>query len=258
MNRLSKIYAKCAEENRAALTIFTTAGYPDMNGSEAAIETAIAEGADIIELGVPFSDPMADGPAVSLASRIALENGAFLAPILDMAARIRRRHPETGLILFSYLNIMLQYGYEKLAAELAELDIDAILAIDMPLSERRELSEICKKYDLQLIPIITAKTPPEAVNAIADSASMAVFSMNIRGISHAAKLPESAYNDLSALREKLNIPLAVGFGISDTITAGKMARCADSVIIGGAFVKALDTPGCAAALVRDLRSAMKR
>ena len=121
------------------LIVFTTAGYPDMASSEAGIDLAIENGADIIELGVPFSDPMADGPVIAAASQQTAARGVGLSDVLALAGRLRAKHPETGLILFSYLNPLLRFGYDRVCAELARLDADGVLPVDLPLEEREEL-----------------------------------------------------------------------------------------------------------------------
>ncbi len=133
MDRIAAIFSRCRAEGRAALVIFAEAGYPDMARSEADIEAAIDHGADIIELGVPFSDPMADGAVISAAGQAAIHSGCTLPKILAMAARLRERHPETGIILFSYMNLMFHYGEEALCAELERIGLDGILAVELPL-----------------------------------------------------------------------------------------------------------------------------
>ena len=126
MDRLQNIFQRCGEEKRRALVIFNSCGFPDMETSETLIRKSIESGADIIELGVPFSDPIADGATIQKASQGALANGVTLPKILAMAARIRNDHPETGLILFSYANVMLNYGMEALCAKLKNIGVDGM------------------------------------------------------------------------------------------------------------------------------------
>ena len=143
MDRISDIFA-----SKKPLVVFTTAGYPDPARSEEGIAAAIENGADIIELGVPFSDPMADGPVIAAASQQTAERGYSINDVLALAGRIRAKYPRVGIILFSYMNPMLHYGYDALCAELARIGVDGILPVDLPLEERDELLAPCRANDL--------------------------------------------------------------------------------------------------------------
>lgn len=259
MNRIATIFQQCRAENRAALVIFAEAGYPDLAQSEQHIDNAIANGADLIELGIPFSDPMADGPVISAAGQTAIANGANLANILEMAARLRQKHPTTGLILFSYFNVMYNYGLEALCAELQRIGVDGILAVDLPCEERDELLAPCRAHGLHLIPLVSPATSPERAKAIVQDATGFVYYVSVRGITGArsAMPPELAAN-LATLRELSPVPVVVGFGIASRDSAHTVAACADGVVVGSAFVSACDAPGRAAALVRELRNGCER
>lgn len=255
MNRITSIFQNCRSEKRAALIIFAEAGYPNLAQSEQDIDIAIENGADIIELGIPFSDPMADGPVISSAGQTAIEHGANLKNILEMAARIRQRHPDTGLVLFSYFNVMYNYGLEALCAELQRIGVDGILAVDLPLEERDGLLAPCRAHNLHLIPLVSPATSPERARAIVQDVTGFVYYVSVRGITGArASMPPELAQNLAMLREISPVPVVVGFGIASRESAHAVAECADGVVVGSAFVSACTAPGQAATLVRTLRA----
>ncbi|MFA6929000.1 MAG: tryptophan synthase subunit alpha [Lentisphaeria bacterium] len=244
MDKIKKIFADCQQENRAALIIFCSCGYPDMERSELAIEAAIRAGADIIELGVPFSDPMADGAVIRKASEIALQNGADLKKILLMAERIAKRHPKTGFILFSYLNILYNYGLDKLCRKLKEIQMDGILAVDLPLEEFAELLRPCQDNGLHLIPLVSPATPLQRARKIMAQASGFVYSVNVCGVTGVRDLlPDEIVEHLAELKKNSPVPIAAGFGITDAAAAHRLGQVADGVIVGSAFIKILSGDG---------------
>jgi len=254
MDRLSDIFSK-----RKPLIVFTTAGYPSLEQSEAGMEQAIAAGADILELGTPFSDPMADGPVIASASREAVQQGVGLPDVLKLAGRIRARHPETGLILFSYMNPMLHYGYDALCRDLEKIGVDGILPVDLPLEERSELLEPCRAHNLHMIPLISPLTPPDRVRRITQGMSGFVYFINVAGVTGARKkLPDDFPEMIRAVKEQTGLPVASGFGIADPETAAEAARYADGVICGSAFVSRLkEGPDKAGAFVKSLADAVR-
>ena len=182
MDRIQKIFRKCRDEKRKALVIFNSCGFPDEKSSEELIGKSIEAGADIIELGVPFSDPIADGVMIQKASQIALKNGITLKKILAMAQRIRARYPDTGLILFSYFNVMMNYGLEALAAKLEQIGVDGILAVDVPHEESGELKPLCAKHHLHLIPLVSPTTSLARAEMIMRDATGFVYYVTVRGV----------------------------------------------------------------------------
>lgn len=241
MNRLKNLFEALRRKERAALIVFVEAGFPNLEQSEKDVELAVANGADVIEIGVPFSDPMADGPVIADASRIALSNHAHLPEILEMTERIRMRHPETGLILFSYMNVLFSYGLENLCRKLSEIGADGILPVDLPLEEREELFQICKKNSLCLIPLVSPTTPLERAERIAQDADGFLYCVSVRGITGARDaIPAEIQEQLDHVKKISKIPVVVGFGISNGATAQAMARHADGVVVGSAFIKADD------------------
>ena len=234
MNRLQKIFAA----GNKVLVIFDSCGAPDMAESEARLENIITNGADIVELGIPFSDPMADGAVIQRASQQALKNGATLRGILEMAGRVRQRHPETGLIVFGYYNVFLQYGSEALFAKLRELGIDGILIVDLPFEERDEVLPLARKYGISLIPLIGPSTDVERAKMLTADADGFVYCINARGVTgERTVLPPELSGRLDALRRVSPAPVAAGFGIADAASAAAVAKHADAVVVGSAAVK---------------------
>lgn len=258
-DRLDVIFKNCASENRAALIIFSSIGFPSLEASERAVESAIAAGADIIELGVPFSDPMADGKVICEASRKALENGINLNDVIALAARVRQRHSDVGLIIFSYMNVLFSYGLERVCAELEKCEIDGILAVDLPLEERSELSTICKTHNLHLIPLVAPVTPFERTKKIVEAASGFIYYVSVCGTTGArSELPKELAAKLDEIKSITSIPVAAGFGIANGKSAHTAACHADGVISGSAFVKVSHDPALSAKLVRELREGVER
>ena len=249
MDRLSEIFA-----SKKPLIVFTTAGYPDPETSERGIAAAIENGADVIELGVPFSDPMADGPVIAAASQKTAEAGYSINDVLALAGRIREKFPRVGLIVFSYMNPMLHYGYEALCAKLAEIGVDGVLPVDLPLEERDELLEPCRKHGLHMIPLVSPLTPPDRVKKIVDGMSGFVYYINVAGVTGARHgLPSDYPQLIGGVKSVTALPVASGFGIADAETAAEAARHADGVISGSGFVKALgESVEAAGRFVQDL------
>ena len=235
MDRISDCFT-----GKKPLIVFTVAGYPDMETSEKAIAAAIENGAAVIELGVPFSDPMADGPVIAAASQERAAAGVALSDVLALAERIRRRFPAVGLILFSYMNPLHHFGYEALCRELARIGVDGVLPVDLPLEERDELLAPCRANGLHMIPLVSPLTPTERIRAICEEMSGFVYCINVAGVTGArAGLPAGCAELLRRVKSCTALPVASGFGIADPASAAAAAECADGVITGSGFVKAL-------------------
>jgi len=254
MERISEIF-----KAKKPLIVFTEAGFPTIAESEKAIDLAIQNGADVIELGVPFSDPMADGPVIAAASQKLAAEGVGLTDVISLADRIRIQHPSAGLILFSYMNPMLHYGYEKLCAELKDAGVDGILPVDLPLEERDELLQITRRNGLHLIPLVSPLTPPKRIREITEGMTGFVYYINVAGVTGVRRNLPADYPDLMRQVKKLTtLPVASGFGIADAETAKAAAQYADGVITGSGFIKALEVgTEYAADFVSKLSDGMK-
>ncbi|MBP5639741.1 MAG: tryptophan synthase subunit alpha [Victivallales bacterium] len=234
MDRITNIFTK-----RKPLIIFTSVGYPTEEQCEQAVCAAIEKGADIIELGVPFSDPMADGPVISAASQIAIKAGMTLNKAIDFAARIRARFPDVGLILFSYMNPLLHEGYDNVCKRLAEAGVDGILPVDLPLEERDELLKPARANGLHIIPLVSPLTPEDRIEKIVSNMTGFVYYINVAGVTGVRnELPPDASEHIAAIKRHTSLPVAAGFGIASAHAACLAAKSADGVISGSGFVKA--------------------
>ncbi len=243
--RITDCFAKAKAEGRGAFVAYFTTGYPTMAQSEAAIDQAIAGGADIVELGVPVSDPFAAGGVIRGAAYEALKQGVCLDDVLAVAKRLRAKHPETALVLFTYFNVIFSKGLETFAKAAAEADIDAVLAVDLPLEERDELLDVLKPYGITSIPLIAPNTPIERVKASAEGLEDSfLYIITVKGITGArAELPADLTARLDAIRAAVKLPIAAGFGISTQAQADVISQHADGFVVGSALVKRLGAEG---------------
>ncbi len=237
--RLRDAFARAKREGRAARVYYMTCGFPTPETAPDTLETLAQGGADVIELGVPFSDPIADGPVIQAAGQRALQGGIDLPRILAQARDLRARHPALGLVLFSYHNPILAYGPARLCADAARAGIDALLVVDLPHEEEGELKPLANAAGLDWIPLVSPATTPERARALVAGCHGFVYVVTVRGITGERKtLPADLAARLDALRAVTDLPLAAGFGVADPATARAVARHADGVIVGSAAVRA--------------------
>ena len=251
MNRIQKLFARTRAEGRGAFVAYLTMGAPTLEASVAAADVLLAEGADILELGVPFSDPMADGPVIRAAARTALDNGTDLSLILKAVGRLRAKHPDAPLVVFSYYNIIYKYGLEQFAADAADAGADAVLAVDVPYEDRDELLEALRPRGLTLVPLIAPTTGLDRVKQIAagmeDSFLYVVTVKGTTGVRN--ELPPDLAARLSEIKAAVDMPVCAGFGVSSHEQAEMISKAADGYIIGSAIMRVLnDSPTPAAAL----------
>ncbi len=240
MNRLSKTFKKCKEEKRNALVIYVTVGCPDLKSSERLLTKLINAGTDIIELGVPFSDPMADGVVIQESARRALLAGTTLTGVLNTAKNIRQRC-ETPMILFSYYNVILSYGIEKLAADAVEAGIDGLLVVDLPFEHREEIAPSLDKHDLCLIPLIAPTTPLERAEKIVSGAKGFVYSITSKGVTGGGtNFDTELETRMEKLRAASPVPVVVGFGIDSAEKARTLTRFSDGIVVGSAIMRKIN------------------
>jgi len=255
MNRIITTLDALKRQEKKALIGYLTVGDPDLDGSERNIRTAIENGVDIVELGVPFSDPTADGPTIQEAGQRALRSGTTLKQILDIAKRLRGSF-DTPMVLFSYANPLFSYGYERICAAAAVCGIDGLLVVDLPFEESGELCEHMKRHGLVFIQLIAPTTSLERAETILAQADGFVYYILVKGITGAREqLDSSVGAHVAELRKRVNIPIAVGFGISNGRQAREAAVFADAVVVGSALVQAA-RDGNLAALVQELAEAV--
>lgn len=241
MQRITDAFAKAKSEKRGAFVAYFTMGFPSLAASEKAVDDIIAQGADVIELGVPFSDPFADGGVIRSAAYKALRQGVSLADVLAAAKRLRTKHPDTAFVLFSYYNPVFSMGLEAFAALAAESGIDAILTVDLPLEERKEFVEILKPHGISYIPLIAPNTPLARIKeSEAGLENSFLYVITVKGTTGArAELPPDLTSRLDAIRASAKLPIAAGFGISTRAQAEEVSRHADGFVVGTALVKCL-------------------
>lgn len=244
-DRIKRCFAQAKAEGRGAFVAYLTMGYPTLAQSEAAVDDLVAGGVDVVELGVPFSDPFADGAVIRSAAYEALRQGVTLDGVLAAAKRIRARHPETGLVVFTYYNLIFSKGLEAFAQAAADAGVDAVLSVDLPLEERGELLGALRPRGLTVVPLIAPNTPLErAVESAAGLDDTFLYVITVKGTTGArAELPPDLTAHLDAIRAAVKVPVAAGFGISTRAQAEVVSRHADGFVVGSALVKRLGAEG---------------
>ncbi len=239
-NRIDKRFEALAGQGRKALIPFITVGDPSPDWAVAMMHRLVDEGADLIELGVPFSDPTADGPVIQAASERAIERDVDLVAVLGMVQDFRSRDDDTPVILMGYLNPIERFGYTKFFKVAAKAGVDGLLLVDCPPEEMAGFR--ARMDDAGLIPIclVAPTTTPARRRMIAEFAAGFVYYVSFKGITGADRLDAATLlQPLEALREATALPLVVGFGVKDAETAAAVARHADGVVIGSALVALL-------------------
>jgi tryptophan synthase alpha chain len=265
MNRLNETFAKTARENRAALVAYFCAGDPDADTTVELAVTAAENGADVIELGMPFSDPAADGVAIQRASERALERGMTLTKCLEVARRIRARS-QVPMVLFGYYNPIYSFGEAKLCAAAKEAGIDGLLVVDLPPEECAALREPALAQGLAFVPLVAPTSSDARVALAANVADAFIYYVSLTGVTGAASADFAvAAERAKAVRERTKKPVAVGFGVSNGADVKKLARHADGVVVGSAFVRTVENAKTGAdaviavrALVKELASGLLR
>lgn len=243
--RITTCFAKAKAEGRGAFIAYLTMGAPTPVASEAAVDALVAGGADIIELGVPFSDPFADGAVIRSAAYTALAQGVSLDDVLAMARRLRAKHPETAFVLFSYYNPIFSMGLETFAHKAVDVGIDAVLVVDLPLEERAELLDVLNPHGIAYVPLIAPNTPmTRVVESAAGLENTFLYVITVKGVTGArTELPSDLSTRLDTIRHVVDLPVAAGFGISTREQAEMVSRHADGFIVGSALVRRLRDEG---------------
>ncbi len=267
-DRLAARFALCAREDRAALVTFVTAGDPDLDRMPAVLAALVAGGADVIELGMPFTDPMADGPAIQAGNIRSLSSGTTLAAVLAAVAAFRATDAATPLILMGYFNPILAYGVERFAADAAASGLDGTIVVDLPPEEDGELTPHLAAHGLHAVRLATPTTDAARLPAVVGGASGFVYYVAVAGITGAGSGDTA---DIAAAVARIKaatpLPVAVGFGIRTPAQAAEIAVHADAVVVGSAIVsligaaaaaRANDLPEQVEAFVRGLAVAVRR
>jgi len=237
MSRIGPRFEELKRANRAAFVPFITAGDPDLETSFAILEKLPAMGADLIELGLPFSDPMADGPSVQASSLRALEAGMTASKVLGLVRRFRKADQKTPIILMGYYNPIHAYGSARFAKDAADAGVDGLITVDLPPEEDEVLRAPANAHALDIVRLATPTTNDKRLPTVLDGASGFIYYVSIAGVTGTKSYSE---NDVRAavarLKEKGGLPVAVGFGIKTPEQAGAIARFADGAVVGSAIV----------------------
>ncbi len=240
-------------ENKPSLVAYVTCGDPDLATTKQVILAAIDAGASIIELGVPFSDPVADGPVIQRASERALKHGTSLEHVLKLAAEIREHSQSVGLIVFSYLNPILRMGMEKFCKVARHAGIDGTLITDLPVEESAEYLREARKNDLATIFLAAPTSTDQRLKEIAQASTGFIYAVSRTGVTGARQqMPEDAAGLVKRIRRHTKLPIAVGFGISTPEQFAAVGKFAEAAVIGSAIVQQIEqNPGREAAAVAE-------
>jgi len=239
MNRISRKFEQLRGENRKALVTFITAGDPDLETTVELVLTLEKAGADIIELGVPYSDPLADGPVIQQASQRALQSGTCLKKIFDAVAELRQQ-TDIPIILMTYYNPLLRHGLEKVAADAAVSGVDGFIVPDLPMEESGELKRELTLLNISLIPLVAPTSGLERIKQITAGGSGFIYCVSLTGVTGVREgLPDNLKEFTGAVKSVSPVPVAVGFGISTPQQVAAVSQYCDAVIVGSALVKTI-------------------
>lgn len=263
-SRLSRRFAALKATNRAALVTYLMAGDPDLERSAQLLKRLPAAGADIIELGIPFSDPMADGVAIQRAGQRALTHGQTLARTLEMVREFRERDDDTPIVLMGYLNPIQRFGETRFLEAAAAAGVDGLIVVDLPPEHGAAFTARARDLGLSRIPLVAPTTPPTRLPALLAQGDGFIYRIAYNGITGSQRLDLEAFiqgplgSALIQLKQQTTLPIAVGFGVRDGETAAAIAKVADAVVVGSALVERLEQGGVEAALTltRDLADAI--
>jgi len=251
-------FALCRSAGRAVLIPYVTSGHPPSADAVDLMHGLEEAGADLIELGIPFSDPLADGPVIQASSFSALEGGASVAGTLEALAGYRRSGGLLPVVVFSYLNPLLRYGLECFLIEAEEAGADGLLLTDLPLGEDPEIERGIRSSSLDLIRLIAPTTAMDRVGKIGRAATGFVYYIARTGVTGGRGLRDALAEEVRAVMRAVDLPVAVGFGIATLEDAARVASVADGVVVGSALVRQLEESGIKAGMsfVKKLRTAM--
>lgn len=237
MSRISGCFRRLRQEERRALIPYITAGDPQPQVTVPLMHAMVEAGADILELGVPFSDPMADGPVIQAACERALAHHVSLRDVLAMVQQFRSQDRHTPVVLMGYLNPIEVMGYEAFADAAKVAGVDGVLTVDLPPEEADELTGVLRTRDIDPIFLLAPTSTGERIKRICGAASGFVYYVSLKGVTGAASLDvDSVASKLADIRAATDLPVGVGFGIKDAATAARVAAVADAVVIGSAIV----------------------
>jgi len=238
---MSLRFKKIFEKQSKKLVTFTTGGDPDLETSKKILEIIADNNIDIVEIGMPFSDPMADGPTIQLSSSRAINNGITLDGIFNIANYLRNKKPDIPIILMGYYNVIHSYGINSFVNKCKNNQIDGLIIVDLQPEEDTELNELLKKNNIDLIRLITPTTNEDRLKTILNNASGFLYYVTITGITgqHSANL-EELKNSIKIIKNHSNLPVIAGFGIKDANDVKEICQIADGAVVGSSIVKIIE------------------
>lgn len=241
MSRITRTFAALKTAQRKALIPYITAGDPTPAHTVMLMHALVKGGADVLELGVPFSDPMADGPVIQLACERALAQGTTLTRVLERVTEFRRTDTRTPVVLMGYLNPIERFGLAAFAAAAQKAGVDGVLVVDLAVEEAPEFAPVLRAHNLDCIFLLAPTSSAARIQAIAREASGYLYYVSLKGVTGAATLDvASVKHKLAEIRQHTALPVAVGFGVRDAETAALLSRTADGVVVGSALVSEIE------------------
>jgi tryptophan synthase alpha chain len=242
MNCIADCFARLKKKNQKALIPFITAGDPTPALTVPLMHALVEAGANLIELGIPFSDPMADGPVIQKASERALAQGMTLPKVLEIVKKFRDHDQKTPVVLMGYLNPIEIMGYKNFVQVAQDVGVDGVLTVDLPPEEATDLTKALREHDLAPIFLLAPNTTAQRIKRICKQASGYLYYVSFKGVTGANRLQiEPIAKKIAEIRQYTKLPLGVGFGIRDAETAAQVAKVSDAVIVGSALVKQIET-----------------
>jgi tryptophan synthase alpha chain len=231
-------------QHKPGLVAYITCGDPDLETSREVILAAVRAGADVIELGVPFSDPVADGPVIQRASERALHAGTTLTSVLELAKEVRQRAPKVGLLVFSYLNPLMRMGLEKFASEAKQAGVDGVLVTDLPVEEADQHLAVMRKHQLDTVFLAAPTSPDARLKAICEVSRGFVYAVSRTGVTGTRQeLAGDASGLVMRIKQFTKLPVAVGFGISNAQQFAEVTSFADAAVVGSGIVQVIEKAG---------------
>ena len=256
---MSRIASVFGQAKRTALIPYVTVGYPTVETTLKAVSLFASAGCDIIELGIPFSDPLADGATIQQASYKALKQGVTSNVCFEVAQELRQQ-VEIPLVFMTYYNPVLKFGLEQFCSKCAEVGIDGLIIPDLPPEEGKELEKSTKRHGLDLVYLLSPASTEERIKLVTSRSSGFIYLVSLTGVTGTRdKLPEELENFVGSVRERTEKPLCVGFGVSTPEQARRVAKVADGVIVGSRIIQLLDEDrslGTACSFIKCLREAL--
>jgi len=259
-SRIADTFARLKTEGKTALMPYHTAGFPTIDGSKEIIRAIVDAGADMVEIGIPFSDPIADGTAVQGTSQVALKNGTRIADALRIVQELRAEGVTAPFVFMGYYNPLLKYGLERLVTDCEAAGVDGFIVPDLPAEESADLHAACRRHGLDLIFMVAPTSTDARLDIAAERGSGFLYCVSVTGVTGArAKLADTLGDYIARIRRHTDLPLAIGFGISRPDQVQQVGKLADGAIVGAALIDALNTvspqemPAKGAEFVRYLR-----